>query len=55
MSKNSKNRILQLCLSPDLGGLELYVKECFEFLKKNFNIICVLNINSKLEKYFLKQ
>ena len=55
MSKNSKNRILQLCLSPDLGGLELYVKSCFEFLKKDFNVICVLSTNSKLEKYFSKQ
>ncbi len=51
----SKKSILQLCLSPDLGGLELYVKSCYQFLKKDFNVICVLNTNSKLEKYFSKK
>ena len=51
----NKKSILQLCLSPDLGGLELYVKSCFEFLKKDFNVICVLSTNSNLEKYFSKK
>ncbi len=48
----NKKNLLELCLSPDLGGLELYVKSCMEVLKNDFNVIGVLNTNSKLEKYF---
>lgn len=47
-----KKNLLELCLSPDLGGLELYLLSCVENLKENFNITSVINDNSKLEKYF---
>lgn len=42
--------ILEICLSPDLGGLELHVKNLVEYL----NAPCVINKTSKLES-FLKE
>lgn len=51
----NKKSILELCLSPDLGGLELYVKSCVEVFDKEFNVISVLNDSSKLEKYFIEE
>jgi glycosyltransferase involved in cell wall biosynthesis len=42
--------ILEICLSPDLGGLELHVKNLAEYL----NTSCVINKTSKLES-FLKE
>jgi glycosyltransferase involved in cell wall biosynthesis len=44
---NAKN-ILELCLSPDLGGLELYMVRASHFL----NAYSVININGKLEPYY---
>ena len=49
MSKN----ILEVCLSPDLGGLELYMSSCAQQLDTNFNVISVLSTKTKLEQYFL--
>lgn len=43
----SKN-ILELCLSPDLGGLELYMVRASHFL----NAYSVINENGKLESYY---
>jgi hypothetical protein len=43
----SKN-ILELCLSPDLGGLELYMVRASHFL----NAYSVINVNGKLESYY---
>jgi len=40
--------ILEICLSPDLGGLELHVKNLAQYL----NTLTVLNNNSKLETFF---
>ena len=51
MNKN----ILQFCLSPDLGGLELYVKRIAHFLKSNQNVITILNQNGKLKNEFIKE
>jgi len=48
----TKKNILELCLSPDLGGLELYMKSCVEMMKNDFNVISVINETSKLERYF---
>jgi len=39
--------ILELCLSPDLGGLELFMVKCY----KHFNANIVVSPNKKLDKY----
>ena len=44
--------ILELCLSPGLGGLELYVFRSAQALAKNNNVIAVLNTTGKLTDYF---
>lgn len=43
--------ILEVCLSPDLGGLELYMCNCSKELAKDFNVTCVISNNSKLESF----
>ena len=47
MSKN----ILELCLSPDLGGLELFVTTCYKDFKTKTNCKIAVSKNSKLDKY----
>lgn len=44
--------ILELCLSPGLGGLELYVFRAALALARNHNVIAVLNTTGKLTDYF---
>ncbi|MBT8129514.1 MAG: glycosyltransferase, partial [Gammaproteobacteria bacterium] len=44
--------ILELCLSPGLGGLELYVFRSAQALANNNNVIAVLNTEGKLNSYF---
>jgi len=44
--------ILELCLSPGLGGLELYVFRSARALAANHNVIAVLNTGGKLSAYF---
>ncbi len=44
--------ILELCLSPGLGGLELYVFRSAQALAVNNNVIAVLNVKGKLTEYF---
>lgn len=46
------NNILELCLSPDLGGLELYMSNCAKSLDLDFKITSVISKNSKLEAYY---
>jgi len=41
-------KILQICLSPDLGGLELYMKD----LTIELNASAVINNSSKIKPYF---
>lgn len=41
-------RILELCLSPDLGGLELYMVRAAHYLKA----LSVIGVNGKLESYY---
>lgn len=48
----SKQTILELCLSPDLGGLELYMVRAAKALKDDFNVISVINEDSKLGQYY---
>lgn len=49
--KNTK-KVLEICLSPDLGGLELYMKECALTLSKDMDLISVIADGSKLFQYF---
>jgi len=44
--------VLELCLSPGLGGLELYVFRSAQALAKNNKVITVLNTKGKLTAYF---
>ncbi len=44
--------ILELCLSPGLGGLELYMFRCAQALAKHHRVITVLNKTGKLSAYF---
>ncbi len=48
----NKTTILELCMSPDLGGLELYMVRAAKALANEFNVISVINENSKLEQYY---
>ena len=45
-------KILELCLSPGLGGLELYVFRSAQALVANHDVIAVLNTEGKLNAYF---
>ncbi|UCB53856.1 MAG: glycosyltransferase family 4 protein [Thiotrichales bacterium] len=44
--------ILELCLSPGLGGLELYVFRSAQALAENNHVLAVLNTAGKLTDYF---
>jgi len=43
---------MELCLSPDLGGLELYMVRAAKALDDDFNLISVLNDKAKIEQYY---
>lgn len=47
-----KINLIELCLSPDLGGLELYMVRSAKALNDNFNIISVVNPKGKLARYY---
>ncbi len=47
-----KKNLIELCLSPDLGGLELYMVRAAKALKDKFNVISVINEDTKLEQYY---
>ncbi len=44
-------KILEVCFSPDLGGLELYMSRCTNELSKNFDVSCVVATKSKLKDF----
>jgi glycosyltransferase involved in cell wall biosynthesis len=48
----SKPTLLELCLSPDLGGLELYMVRAAKALHPHMNVISVINPEGKLEQYY---
>jgi len=50
MSK--KVSLLELCLSPDLGGLELYMVRAAKALDSSMDVISVINPIGKLEQYY---
>lgn len=45
-------KILELCLSPDAGGLELYMVRASHYLHERTDVISVISENSKLEQYY---
>ena len=47
-----KKNLLELCLSPDLGGLELYMMRAAKALSSDFNVLSVINPKGKLESYY---
>lgn len=47
-----RKNLLELCLSPDLGGLELYMVRSAKALNDAFNVVSVINTTSKLEQYY---
>lgn len=49
---NKKINLLELCLSPDLGGLELYMVRAAKALDETMNVISVINPIGKLEQYY---
>ncbi len=48
----SKKTVMELCMSPDLGGLELYMVRAAKALKDEFHLISVINEDTKLEQYY---
>ena len=47
-----KKNLLELCLSPDLGGLELYMVRAAKALHESLSVISVINAKGKLEQYY---
>lgn len=45
-------RLLELCLSPDLGGLELYMVRAAKALDDEMEVLSVISTQSKLEQYY---
>ena len=48
MNKN----LLELCLSPDLGGLELYMVRAAKALNETMNVVSVIGEKTKLKQYY---
>jgi glycosyltransferase involved in cell wall biosynthesis len=46
--------ILEFCLSPNLGGLELFAINCFKYFKKETNCKIIVSKNDKMDKYLSK-
>lgn len=46
-----KNNILEFCLSPDLGGLELFMVNCYNGFGKKTNCKVVVEFGKKLDAY----
>lgn len=44
--------LIELCLSPDLGGLELYMVRSAQALVNDFNVISVISKDTKLKQYY---
>ena len=48
----NKKVLLELCMSPDLGGLELYMVRAAKALRDDFRVISIINTDTKLEQYY---
>ena len=46
-----KLNVLEFCLSPDLGGLELFLVSCYEHFKKHSNCKVLIAPDKKLDNY----
>ncbi len=44
-------KIVEVCLSPDLGGLEIFMVHCFEFFGEHTTTKVVVAPNTKLDNY----
>ena len=44
--------VLELCLSPGLGGLELYMFRCAQALERHHRVTGILNTAGKLTAHF---
>ncbi|MCT7654758.1 hypothetical protein MBH78_08165 [Oceanimonas sp. NS1] len=53
MSSNKK--VLELCLSPDLGGLELYMHRCSLALGEQHQVVPVIAEGARLVARFAEQ
>ena len=47
-----KIKLMELCLSPDLGGLELYMVRAAKALDDTFDVLSVINPLGKLDQYY---
>lgn len=47
-----RKNLLELCFSPDLGGLELYMVRSAKALTDEFEVVSVINTDSKLDQYY---
>lgn len=47
-----KKNILEFCLSPDLGGLELFMTNCYKEFSKRTTCKVIVEKNKKLDNYF---
>ena len=52
MNNTNQLNILEFCLSPDLGGLELFMVNCFNDFKTKTNTKVIVAPNKKLDNYF---
>lgn len=50
----NNSNVLELCLSPDLGGLEIYMHRCSQALSNTFNVTSVIADRSMLVERFDK-
>jgi len=48
----SRKNLLELCLSPDLGGLELYMVRSAKALADDFEVLSVIGETTKLKQYY---
>jgi len=48
---NKRLNILEFCLSPDLGGLELFMVNCYKFFKIKTKTYLIVAPNKKLDNY----
>lgn len=48
-------KILELCLSPDLGGLELYMLRCCRELRTEAEVVAVVSEGSRLHGYLKEE
>lgn len=49
---SGRPNLLELCLSPDLGGLELYMARCAQALSNEFDVVKVIDPRGKLFEHY---